>query len=396
MDAFPAPTALGRVPVRRLRRRGLTVLLIGALLAGAVDAVDAAVSPSVALADPTTELTPEEVEAQAALDEARARREAAEAEALRLSSALDVLAADYEQAAAQALVLADEHADADAAADVAAAAGLDARRTASDRLAAMYRNPAGERSLIGAVLESDDAGTALHRAALVGRLPRGNAVAVASADRAEARSRQAAADSAMIAAGVGAAAEDSRLAADALRDAMTDARARIDVATAAESAATDAVAEARAAGDVQRAFAAAGPLPPVGGMVCPIGVPHGFIDSWGFPRSGGRTHQGVDMFADHGMPLFAVADGRVDRVSWNRLGGLSIHLVDDLGNRYYYAHLSEALVAGGERVAAGAVVGLNGDTGNARGTPPHLHFQYHPGGGAAVNPYPLTASLCGR
>jgi murein DD-endopeptidase MepM/ murein hydrolase activator NlpD len=100
------------------------------------------------------------------------------------------------------------------------------------------------------------------------------------------------------------------------------------------------------------------------------------------------------MFAAYSTPIFAVANGTVSRVYVNQLGGLSIDLVDDAGDRYYYAHLSSAAVVSGQRVSAGQVMGANGDSGNARGTPPHLHWQYHPGGGAPVNPYPLAAALC--
>ncbi|HWB70705.1 MAG TPA: M23 family metallopeptidase, partial [Egibacteraceae bacterium] len=128
--------------------------------------------------------------------------------------------------------------------------------------------------------------------------------------------------------------------------------------------------------------------------VCPVGAPNGFIDSWGFPRSGGRRHQGVDIFAAYATPLYAVADGTVQRVFRSRLGGLSIDLVDGRGDRYYYAHLSAAQAVAGQRVRAGDVIGANGDSGNARGSPPHLHWQYHPGGGPPVNPYPLARALC--
>ncbi len=130
------------------------------------------------------------------------------------------------------------------------------------------------------------------------------------------------------------------------------------------------------------------------GKVCPVGSPNGFIDSWGFPRPSGRTHEGVDMFAPYGTPLYAVADGVVARVYTNTLGGLAINLVDDDGTMYYYAHLSSASAQSGQRVSAGDVIGAVGTSGNARGTPPHLHWQHHPGGGEPVNPYPLAHALC--
>jgi murein DD-endopeptidase MepM/ murein hydrolase activator NlpD len=100
------------------------------------------------------------------------------------------------------------------------------------------------------------------------------------------------------------------------------------------------------------------------------------------------------MFAASGTPLVAVADGTVSRVYTNRLGGLSIDFVDTRGDRYYYAHLASARAASGQRVGAGDVIGTVGQSGNARGTPPHLHWQFHPGGGEPVNPYALARALC--
>lgn len=130
-------------------------------------------------------------------------------------------------------------------------------------------------------------------------------------------------------------------------------------------------------------------------MTCPTGHPVSFIDSWGFPRSGGRTHKGVDMMAAKGTPIYAVADGYVQRAYWNRLGGLSVNYYDSLGHKYYYAHLDEVYVTDGQQMRVGELIGTVGNTGNAASTPPHLHFQFHPNGGAPVPPYELTRSLCG-
>lgn len=153
-------------------------------------------------------------------------------------------------------------------------------------------------------------------------------------------------------------------------------------------------AEAARRAELVAAARRAAPPPSVDGKVCPVGIPNGFIDSWGFPRSGGRRHQGVDIFAPLGTPLFAVADGTVQRLTNNTLGGLSVHLVDDSGDRYYYAHLDAFAVAAGTRVKAGDLIGTVGNTGNARTTPPHLHWQFHPGNGPPVNPYSLAHALC--
>lgn len=117
----------------------------------------------------------------------------------------------------------------------------------------------------------------------------------------------------------------------------------------------------------------------------------------GAPRSGGRTHQGVDMFAARGTPVVAPVSGRVGYRS-NDLGGPSFQLWGDDGNYYYGAHMSGYGPIEGS-VAAGTIVGYVGDSGNAAGTSPHLHFEIHPGGRsgdtpAAVNPTPAVAAAC--
>jgi peptidoglycan LD-endopeptidase LytH len=128
-----------------------------------------------------------------------------------------------------------------------------------------------------------------------------------------------------------------------------------------------------------------------GGMVCPVAGPHSFIDSWGYPRSGGRAHKGVDMMARIGVPVVAPVSGTVSHRG-NSIGGLSFHLSGDNGHYYYGTHLSRYGQAG--RVSAGTVIGYVGDTGNARGMP-HLHFEIHPNHGGPVNPYPATRAACG-
>jgi murein DD-endopeptidase MepM/ murein hydrolase activator NlpD len=127
-------------------------------------------------------------------------------------------------------------------------------------------------------------------------------------------------------------------------------------------------------------------------IVCPMGGPSGYGDTWGAPRSGGRRHQGVDMIAPTGTPLHAVDSGWVSHTS-NRLGGITISLLGDRGNRYYYAHLAGYEGVPGY-VTQGQVIGFVGDTGNATGIP-HLHFEIRPGGGIPVNPYPsVLAAGC--
>lgn len=132
----------------------------------------------------------------------------------------------------------------------------------------------------------------------------------------------------------------------------------------------------------------------IAGFVFPIAGPHNFISSFGFCRDGcNRSHQGNDLFAARGTPVVAVEDGWVERISQNRLGGLVVWTRGRSGYRYYYAHLDSyapGLQAGAE-IAAGAYIGGVGDTGNAKGTPPHLHFEIHPGHGPAIDPYRILA-----
>ncbi|MEI2699173.1 MAG: M23 family metallopeptidase [Microthrixaceae bacterium] len=140
----------------------------------------------------------------------------------------------------------------------------------------------------------------------------------------------------------------------------------------------------------------------ISGFVFPVAGDTEFIDSWGYPRMTGTAsahwHQGADLFADHGTPLIAAENGVVERVGVGSLGGNKLWVAGDSGNGYYYAHLS-AFAPGihdGQRVRAGELVGFVGDTGNARGTSPHLHFEIHPGGIGPVNPYPLLRAAYGN
>ena len=138
-------------------------------------------------------------------------------------------------------------------------------------------------------------------------------------------------------------------------------------------------------------------LPPSAteGFVCPVRGSAAFINSWGFPRSGGRTHKGVDMFAKRGTPTPAVTNGTIKMRTVN-LGGAVTYLYGDDGNKYYYAHLNGYPdgLRDGQRVERGQAIGFVGNSGNAEGTSPHLHFEIRPGGGSAVNPYPTVRPAC--
>ena len=132
-----------------------------------------------------------------------------------------------------------------------------------------------------------------------------------------------------------------------------------------------------------------------GGKVCPVAGAVAFSNTWGAPRSGGRSHKGVDMMAVTGTPLVAIESGGIYLLNTHYLGGIQVYLLGASGDMHYYAHLdryADGLEAG-QRVSAGETIGYVGSTGNA--TAPHLHFQWRPHGyGDWQNPYPLVNALC--
>jgi peptidoglycan LD-endopeptidase LytH len=130
------------------------------------------------------------------------------------------------------------------------------------------------------------------------------------------------------------------------------------------------------------------------GMTCPIAAANSFIDSWGFPRDGGaRRHEGTDVMAAMGAPVVAVIDGRITYAGVGVTAGNWLELTGDDGNIYWYMHNHKNMITSG-RVRVGEQIATVGDTGNAAGGPPHVHFEYHPNGGGPVNPYPLLTRIC--
>ena len=142
---------------------------------------------------------------------------------------------------------------------------------------------------------------------------------------------------------------------------------------------------------------------PVIDIVYPIKAEPSYSCSFGAPRSGGRTHQGEDIFVPKGTPLVATVSGFISEGNFglSSLAGYRLWIVGVDGNSYFYAHLNNDTPgtddgAGGEGTAyapgigpgswveAGQVIAYAGDSGNAEGTPPHLHFEIHPDGGGAV------------
>lgn len=121
----------------------------------------------------------------------------------------------------------------------------------------------------------------------------------------------------------------------------------------------------------------------------PVAGLAGYSHDWWFPRfgPGWRLHQGTDIFAAFNTPIRAPAAGRV-HITTGGLGGLAVYVIEPNRTYWYLAHLgglAPGLVEGSE-VTIGQVVGFVGDSGNARGGAPHLHLEFHPGGGPAVDP----------
>jgi peptidoglycan LD-endopeptidase LytH len=121
--------------------------------------------------------------------------------------------------------------------------------------------------------------------------------------------------------------------------------------------------------------------------------PSAIHNTWRAPRGGGRHHQGVDIFAKSGTPVRSTTEGIVIRVGQNRLGGNVVWVLGPGRQTHYYAHLRDfAGFEVGDRVVAGEIIGYVGDTGNARGTPHHLHYGVYEFGGTAINPFPLLTT----
>ena len=112
-------------------------------------------------------------------------------------------------------------------------------------------------------------------------------------------------------------------------------------------------------------------------------------DTWGAARSQGRSHEGIDIFAERNTPVQATTHGIISKVGENTLGGRVVVIVGPGGAGHYYAHLEDyADINVNDWVEAGDVIGYVGDSGNAKGTPPHVHYGIYING-SAVNPYPL-------
>ncbi|MEA2428858.1 MAG: peptidoglycan LD-endopeptidase LytH, partial [Thermoleophilaceae bacterium] len=127
------------------------------------------------------------------------------------------------------------------------------------------------------------------------------------------------------------------------------------------------------------------------GFVFPVYGKHNFTDTFGAARADTGFHEGNDIFATAGTPAVAVCDGSLNRVGTLPISGNRLWVKCKTGDSFFYAHLSAFATDShnGAKVTSGQVVGFVGSTGDAEQTPPHLHFEVHPGDGKAVDPYPF-------
>ncbi len=336
----------------RCPRLPLASILVGVVVAGAL----ALSGLPARAADPRFEAAEEEArQAQVELDALLQRIEAFNAQREDVTSRLAVL---QQQAAAQG--------------EQAAQAGS----AASDLVRELYIHGGADPSIM--VLTSDSPGQAAEQARLLAALANGSLLdfegAAATHLRTQATAEQLAFETGQL---------QVRLAS------LEAGRAEAERLVREKTAAVEQVRQI-----IEREGGLA-PAPVIGGIACPVGQPRSYSDTWGSARSGGRSHKGTDIIAPHGIAIYAYENGVINRMSNNSLGGITLYLSGDSGNRYYYAHLSGYVdgLSPGTRVEAGQPIARNGETGNA--PIPHLHFEVMPGGGGSVNPYPYVREACG-
>jgi murein DD-endopeptidase MepM/ murein hydrolase activator NlpD len=305
------------------------------------------------------------------LDAARDRLESAQSELTRVTGLWQATESRLAQA---------QDAAADARAEIE---GLEAqlegiRRSLNDRVAAAFMS--GGSFSIGALLTSDSIQDAADRLQYTQSVVQGDAdlatrVAVTAEElrRQEIRLRSAARQESEAAADLESQREQIIAKVQQLDDVVQELEAELEAADERELS---------LGGEVT--ITGTGAI-----QTCPVAGNNSFVDSFGWPRSGGRTHQGIDLIAAPGTPVVAVAPGNAREAS-SVLGGLGIVVEHGSGDWTFYAHLSSFGTMG--QVSAGTVIGYVGATGDTGVN--HLHFEYHPNGGAAVNPYSALVAVC--
>jgi murein DD-endopeptidase MepM/ murein hydrolase activator NlpD len=177
---------------------------------------------------------------------------------------------------------------------------------------------------------------------------------------------------------------------EAAAAAAASARAVPEAAPVQEGQATPSPAATRPAATTPTTRAPA-PTVATGDWICPVQGPRAFSNDYGAPRGGGSSHMGNDILAAKGTPVVANVSGVVTQRN-GAISGLAYFLAGDDGNRYFGAHLDSFGASG--RVSAGTQIGTVGNTGDASGGPPHLHFEIHPGGSGYTNPYSTLTKYC--
>jgi peptidoglycan hydrolase CwlO-like protein len=173
-----------------------------------------------------------------------------------------------------------------------------------------------------------------------------------------------------------------RAAAETLVTKLTDQRAR---EIAAARLAAQRAASSSGTGSGGGSLSGSNPL-----QICPVDPPRTFYDDFGVPRPGGWTHQGNDIYAALGTPIRAPFPGSAVDAT-NDIGGQAVKVYGSQGY-VYNAHLSKFGTLGS--VSTGTIIGYVGNTGDAIGGPYHDHFEWHPGGGDAIDPYPFFRDAC--
>lgn len=363
--------------MRAARSRYLVIILAVAMLYA---------SPLSAFAQSRGDADRAAAEAQAALDELRVANEQLE----KALSEWHTLEAELESLSWKVALLTDRVKDYEG--DV-----RDLRARAEELVAGAYMS--GGADLVEIALEVDSIQDLLASQVLLDRAADNDLVSVTRLDAVRREMNRLKddldVDKERVAV-LSAAAEDNVAELDELQRVAAAAFTKAQEKAAVELAKYLAEKKRRELEEAARRKGPAAGLPPglTPGFQCP--VPSGsFINDWGFARSGGRTHEGTDIFAPRGNKAVAVDSGRVSLRS-NSLGGKVVWLTGDGGISYYYAHLDgyPSGLSSGDRVSKGQVVGYVGNTGNARGTSPHVHFGMYPRGGSAVNPFPTLRNYC--
>ena len=266
-----------------------------------------------------------------------------------------------------------------------------ARQTLAERIVTLYQRP--EPDLVDLVVSSGSLTDLVSRsealmsaagqdARVVGRVRDRRAALVAAQGRLARAIDTARAEAAI------AARERVRIEAVARRQRTAAARVKGELRAALRERVEARVRDARAKRSVDVPVATPGTEP-----VFPVAAPATFSDDWMHPR-GSRYHEGIDIMAARGAPIVAAVSGTGVRIGTTPISGNRFWLRAPNGDEYFYCHMDGFAPAAreGAFVAAGTVLAYNGDTGDARGTTPHLHFEIHPGGGGPIRPYPLVSS----